>query len=123
MSGEKILLVEDEPKLLRLLQDEVLPSHGFRVVTAATGREGLDKLASEEPDLLLIDLQLPDGAATELVKATRRDTPGIPCRTPGALRLRASSSQTPSPRSKRLHRRAVERYRAARSPRDELDRN
>jgi PAS domain S-box-containing protein len=78
MSGEKILLVEDDLKLLRLLQDDVLPSHGFRVVTAATCREGLDKLASEEPDLLLIDLRLPDGAATELVKATRQDAPGIP---------------------------------------------
>jgi PAS domain S-box-containing protein len=78
MSGEKILLVEDDPKRLRLLQDGVLPSHGYRVATAATGREGLEKLASEEPDLVLIDLQLPDGAATELVKATRQHRPGIP---------------------------------------------
>jgi PAS domain S-box-containing protein len=78
MSGEKILLVQDDPKLLRLLRDEVLPSHGYRVVTASTGREALERVASEEPDLLMVDLRLPDGAATELVKATHRDAPGIP---------------------------------------------
>jgi PAS domain S-box-containing protein len=78
MSGERILLVEDDPRLLSLLQDEVLPSYGYRVVAAATGHEGLEKLASEDPDLLLIDLELSCGAATELVKSTRQRTPGIP---------------------------------------------
>lgn len=78
MAGEKILLVEDDPKLLRILQDDVLPSQGYRVVVAATASEGLERLACEEPDLLLVDLQLPDGAAMELIRATRQDGPGIP---------------------------------------------
>jgi PAS domain S-box-containing protein len=78
MSGEKILLVEDDATLLRLLQDEVLPSYGYQVVTVSTGHEASDRLASEQPDLVLIDMQLPEGAATELVKATRRHTPATP---------------------------------------------
>ena len=59
MAGEKVLIVEDSLEILSFLADDVLPYHGYKVATAITGQEGRDKLSSEEPDLLLLDLELP----------------------------------------------------------------
>lgn len=54
-----VLLVEDDPSM-RLLCQVNLQSAGFRVVTASDGKEGLALAASEQPDLVLLDVMLPD---------------------------------------------------------------
>jgi CheY-like chemotaxis protein len=58
-----ILLVDDEPAIIETFA-EVLAWEGFHVVTAANGKEGLEKLESVTPDLALIDYMMPvmDGA-------------------------------------------------------------
>lgn len=59
MKQAKILVVDDEPKLMRLLQ-EVLTATGYQVVTARTGKETIEKAAIEQPDLIILDIVLAD---------------------------------------------------------------
>src|SRR4029079_6684324 len=54
----KILVVEDEEILLTALTEELL-QEGFEVVGAKDGMEGVEKAASEKPDLILLDLVMP----------------------------------------------------------------
>lgn len=54
-----VLLVEDDPSM-RMLCKVNLESTGFRVVVASSGKEGLALAASEQPDLVLLDVMLPD---------------------------------------------------------------
>jgi adenylate cyclase len=66
----KVLVVEDTPTSLKLLAD-ILASKGYRVVTAASGREGIEKVASERPDLALLDVMMPDLNGYEVCRAIR----------------------------------------------------
>jgi two-component system, cell cycle response regulator DivK len=61
----RILVIEDNAKNLKLVRD-VLQYAGFDVIEARTGEEGVDVAASCDPDLVLMDLQLPgmDGTQT-----------------------------------------------------------
>jgi two-component system, cell cycle response regulator DivK len=60
-----VLIVEDNERNLRLVRD-VLEFSGFETVEARTGRDGIELASSRRPDVILIDLQLPDmdGLAT-----------------------------------------------------------
>ena len=55
----KILVVDDEPKNVKLLAD-VLAFKGYAVVTAGNGTEGLEQVIAERPDLVLLDVMMPD---------------------------------------------------------------
>lgn len=57
-SLKTILVVEDERELLHILNDE-LTSRGYKVELARNGQEGLDKLQSVEPDLVICDRAMP----------------------------------------------------------------
>ena len=63
MNPGRILVVEDNPKNLKLVRD-VLRFSGYEVIEATSGEDGVRLAASEHPDLILMDLQLPgiDGA-------------------------------------------------------------
>jgi two-component system, cell cycle response regulator DivK len=74
MNPGRILVVEDNPKNLKLLRD-VLRFSGYEVIEATSGEDGVRLAASEEPDLILMDLQLPgiDGAeALRRIRAGER---------------------------------------------------
>lgn len=66
----KILIVEDENALRRALQIN-LRSHGFDVAAAATGTEALHLAASEHPDVVILDLGLPDIDGMEVLAGIR----------------------------------------------------
>jgi DNA-binding response OmpR family regulator len=55
---KKILVVEDDPVNLTLLSD-FLAAHGYEMVGAVTGPEGVESFLRERPDLMLVDVQLP----------------------------------------------------------------
>jgi len=57
--SKKILLVDDEPNLIDMVKMG-LEAHDYDVVTAASGAEGLEKVKSENPDLILLDITMPD---------------------------------------------------------------
>ena len=65
-----ILVVDDEPQIRTLLRTTLMRC-GYRVVEAANGREALNARAIDRPDLILLDLGLPDRDGLELVAALR----------------------------------------------------
>jgi CheY-like chemotaxis protein len=71
---KNILLIDDEKDLGFLLGDS-LNSRGFRMEFAQTKREALKLLNRRPPDLVLLDLKLPDGDGMTLLSATRKMTP------------------------------------------------
>jgi DNA-binding response OmpR family regulator len=58
-SGNRILIVEDEAPMRTALKD-CLESEGYRVLTAADGQSGLDRAMQEKPDLVLLDIMMPN---------------------------------------------------------------
>ena len=77
--GVRILVVDDEPDLVELVR-LTLSQAGHQVDTAASGRQALDALHRQRPDLLILDLMLPDLSGTELCRRIRadRDLAGLP---------------------------------------------
>jgi adenylate cyclase len=67
-----ILVVDDLPQNVRLL-DAVLSPHGFRVATASSGKEALDVLSKERPDLVLLDILMPGIDGYEVCRRIRED--------------------------------------------------
>jgi len=70
---ELILVVDDEPKIVRLARD-YLEKHGYRVVTAADGQSALTTARQEKPDLIILDLMLPNIDGREVCRILRRDS-------------------------------------------------
>jgi DNA-binding response OmpR family regulator len=78
-SKQHILCIEDEPGMRDLLR-LILESAGYGFLSARDGAEGLDVMRSEHPDLVLLDLMLPnvDGAEVLLQKGRDPDIEDIP---------------------------------------------
>lgn len=76
---KKILYIEDNEQNLYLVKF-ILEKHGYEVVSALDGQEGIDKAAVEKPDLILLDIQLPrmDGYAVAKALRINPDMAGIP---------------------------------------------
>jgi two-component system phosphate regulon response regulator PhoB len=74
-----ILIIEDEQDLAELVAFN-LRQEGYRAVVALDGQAGLDSVAVEQPDLILLDLMLPNVMGTEVCRQLKRDpkTAGIP---------------------------------------------
>jgi two-component system phosphate regulon response regulator PhoB len=70
--AERILLVDDEPDLLELLRVN-LRQEGYEVESAEGGREALALLRRSPPDLVILDLMLPDISGTEICRQVRQD--------------------------------------------------
>ena len=68
-----ILVVDDEPKIVRLARD-YLEKNGFRVVTAADGQSALTTARREKPDLVILDLMLPNIDGREVCRILRRES-------------------------------------------------
>jgi two-component system KDP operon response regulator KdpE len=75
-AGARILVVDDEPGIVRAVQTN-LARHDFRVDSATTGQEALAAYARIHPDLVLLDLGLPDMDGLDVIRAirTRAGTP------------------------------------------------
>ncbi|MGA6828084.1 response regulator transcription factor [Nitrospira sp. NS4] len=69
-SAKKILIVEDEKDILQLVK-LYLDKEGYRTVTASTGSEGLKQVRAEKPDLVVLDLMLPEIDGLEVCKRLR----------------------------------------------------
>jgi two-component system KDP operon response regulator KdpE len=66
----RILVVDDEPAILRTLAIG-LRAHGHEVLTAADGRTALDAIREDDPDLVILDLGLPDLSGVDVLKQLR----------------------------------------------------
>lgn len=72
MSGARVLVIDDEPEITRALRS-ILTAHGFESVLAATASEGLEALRRRRPDLLVLDLVLPDQSGLEVTRIIRQE--------------------------------------------------
>jgi two-component system KDP operon response regulator KdpE len=68
--GPKILIIEDEQEIRRFLRASLV-AHGYRLVEADSGRQGLMMAASQQPDMIVLDLGLPDMDGIELIPRIR----------------------------------------------------
>ena len=66
----KVVVVDDEPQIRRALRTS-LEAHGYEVAAVGTGEEGVLAAAEQRPDLLLLDLGLPDIDGTEVIRRVR----------------------------------------------------
>ena len=69
---QKILAVDDEPDILRLTQF-LLESWGYEVSTAASGREAVERAQTEEPDLILMDVNMEEMNGFEACEKIKTD--------------------------------------------------
>lgn len=72
-----VLVVDDEPAIHRFLKPS-LAAEGYRVVQAATGREALRLAAEERPDVIVLDLGLPDIDGKEVIERLRHSGDRVP---------------------------------------------
>ena len=72
MSAKKILVVDDEEELLGLI-DKTLSAEGYEVTTAVTAEDAVKKARTLTPDLILIDIILPDMEGPEAVRILSED--------------------------------------------------
>jgi two-component system cell cycle response regulator DivK len=92
--GPLVLIVDDNEKNLKLARD-VLRAAGFRTLDAAHGAEALAMAAEHLPDLVLLDLRLPDMDGTDVARRLkdRTRTRGIPVVALSALRPSGDAAQ------------------------------
>lgn len=69
---KRILLVDDEPMIIRMVGDR-LKMEGYEVLVAMDGQEGLQKAQTENPDLIILDLLLPQLNGYSVCSVLKRD--------------------------------------------------
>jgi len=72
-----ILLIDDDESLRRVTEYN-LTEAGFKVTTAASGREGLKQFIAKSPDLVVTDVQLGDMDGLEVLAAVKKEAPDTP---------------------------------------------
>ncbi len=70
--AQKILIIDDEPDVLTFI-GTLLRKNGYDVVEAADGVEGLKKVIDEEPDLVCLDLLMPEKTGIKMYREMRKD--------------------------------------------------
>ena len=76
---EKILVIDDDLTIVALVKN-MLEDEQYTVITASDGQEGLEKVASENPDLIIVDVMMPnlDGASVVRALKSKTSTEKIP---------------------------------------------
>ncbi|MEY4730968.1 MAG: hypothetical protein RL020_2126 [Pseudomonadota bacterium] len=71
---KRVLIVDDQPHVIRVLKLN-LETEGYQVDTAANGHEALQKIAANEPDVLITDIQMPGMSGQELCQSIQANMP------------------------------------------------
>ena len=77
-AGERILIIEDNEDIVTFLADNILHPHGYDTLVALDGQEGLRRAVEDNPDLILLDLNLPRMTGLEILKALQKRGSGVP---------------------------------------------
>ena len=79
MGGKTILIVEDNIKNLRLVND-IMESQGYQTLQASGGYEGIELARQKKPDLIIMDIQMPDIDGIQVTRMLKheRETSAIP---------------------------------------------
>ena len=102
MPVKKVLVVDDSPTERHVLV-ELLTKNGYKVITAESGEEGIEKAKAELPDLVLMDVRMPQGNGIGppwrrgLSAQPRRVSPCRLSRPPGFTAMRFTCQPSPCP--------------------------
>ena len=77
MAEERILIIDDSTELRSLLES-ILPYSGYHTLSASTGEEGLELATTLRPDVILVDLELPDTTGLKVIEELNRRGITIP---------------------------------------------
>jgi two-component system, OmpR family, KDP operon response regulator KdpE len=66
----RVLVIDDEPQIRRFLRTS-LSAHGYHVIEAACGKEAIVKMTTERPDIVILDLGLPDMDGLDIIRRVR----------------------------------------------------
>jgi DNA-binding response OmpR family regulator len=72
MAKARVLLVEDEPDILDTVK-AILEMHGYEVSLAENGVDGLNKIKTEKPDIVILDIALPDMGGFDVCRKAKLD--------------------------------------------------
>jgi two-component system KDP operon response regulator KdpE len=86
---DKILAIDDNPKLIEMLQ-LCLEREGYKVVAAYSGSEGLRKFQDSHPNLVILDIMMPDMDGWEICRSLREMSPHVPILILTVLKEKAS---------------------------------
>jgi signal transduction histidine kinase/DNA-binding response OmpR family regulator len=78
VAQESVLVIDDNPETHRMLVDLVLEPNGYRHLAASDGAEGLRLALQERPNLVILDMQMPDMNGLDVLKAMRQQDLSIP---------------------------------------------
>ena len=110
--SHRVLVVDDDPQILRTLRIN-LTAHGYQVLLAPDGAAALRAAADEQPDVIVLDLGLPDMDGTEVITGLRGWT-SVPIIVLTARHRRRRDRAGPGHRRRRLRHQALRHGRAAR---------
>jgi DNA-binding response OmpR family regulator len=77
MAAKRILVVDDEPEV-RQVMEQFLIERGYEVRTAENGRQGLEALDTFAPDVVLLDMHMPEMDGLETLRHLTARAPGLP---------------------------------------------
>jgi DNA-binding response OmpR family regulator len=78
-NGRKILVIDDEPGIIEIVEAN-LEGDGFDVISASNGQEGLEKIKNHKPELVVLDVMMPEMDGWEVLRKVEQDpdTAGLP---------------------------------------------
>ena len=79
VTGRKVLVIDDEPGIIEIVEAN-LEGDGFKVLSASNGKEGLEKIKNEQPELVVLDVMMPEMDGWEVLRSLEQDesTAGLP---------------------------------------------
>lgn len=79
VNGRKVLVIDDEPGIIEIVEAN-LEGDGFEVISASNGKEGLEKIKGEAPELVVLDVMMPEMDGWEVLRNLEKDpeTAGLP---------------------------------------------
>ena len=79
VTGRKVLVIDDEPGIIDIVEAN-LEGDGFEVISASNGKEGLEKIKNEQPELVVLDVMMPEMDGWEVLRSLEKDdsTAGLP---------------------------------------------
>ncbi len=78
MSSERILVVDDSQQIVTHLTEQVLPMFGFKTLYALDGKTGLERIRHDNPDLVMLDLNLPDMTGIDVLHHLIEESIDVP---------------------------------------------
>src|SRR5437867_12880548 len=74
---QRVLVVDDESSIRSSLR-MILQHAGYQVLEAASGQEGLDRIASDDPDVVILDIKMPGMDGLEVLEKLHQQSHGVP---------------------------------------------